>query len=288
MASLLNWSAIEPIVKEYAPECSDYADLARRVSRQLKEPLNRRTLWDWANRKLNPPPTSYNDFVAKLCGVQSEQTLIVGAERASEPPSPSESQFPRVFLKAAVFDLECMDLNAVGYQGYVVCGCILPLDSDEIETYTIAYEDHGDDKRLIAEFLGGLSDYDVIIGHNIAAFDVNYLHTRAMTHSIIWPRTWLQFDTFQVAKTLAIRSYKGLASLCDTFGIPFVKTRVYPRAWHRVREYDRDAFNAAMDEISWHCQQDVQSNRALFDALFPSAMMLGANPFKLSKFRAGA
>jgi len=279
MASLLNWKEIEPIVKELAPNCSDYSELARAASEHLATPLNRRTLWDWAMRKLSPPPTNYFNFVDRFC--------FEDGERPQEPKVEPDSQYKRVFLRSAVFDIETTDLRAVGLQGYMLAGCILPLDSDEVATYQIQFEDQADDKRLLTEYLDALSKFDLLIGHNIAAFDFNHMHSRAMRHGVAWPRTFLVFDTYQVAKSLAFRGYKGLAMLCDALDIPCIKTSVYPRQWNEVRSWKREAFNEAMDQICYHCEQDVRANRLLFDALFPRAMSLPQSPVRMSKFRTG-
>ena len=84
---------------------------------------------------------------------------------------------PRVLLRAAVVDVECTDFNTEGYAGYLICCCVLPLDADAPTTYRIQYEEHGDDRRLVREVMTALAEYDILIGHNLAAFDLNWLRS---------------------------------------------------------------------------------------------------------------
>lgn len=185
----------------------------------------------------------------------------------------------------AVFDIETTDLAAVGRQGFLVCCSILPLEADEPYTLTLAFgENSGSDRRLVADVLGELSRYDFLVGHNVTAFDLNWLNTRRTLHGLPAMRRWFVFDTYQVARSLALRvTRKSLAFLCDAYGIECIKTGVYPSAWHEIRSGTEWEFRAAMDDITYHCEQDVLANRRLFERLWCDAFGLPNNPLKLYK-----
>ena len=194
----------------------------------------------------------------------------------------------RVLFKGAVFDLETTDFNTAGFQGHLVCACVLPLDSDEIQTVQIEFNDHKDDRRVLKELIDLLSGYDLLIGHNIASFDLGWLDSRRMFYG--WPslRSWYYFDTYQVSCSLAIKAgSKRLGWLGDYFGLEGEKTAVYPTSWHMVSNTYEQEYREARQEIVYHCQQDVKSNRNLLDVLFPEALTLKNCQIKQTKWATG-
>lgn len=189
--------------------------------------------------------------------------------------------------KMAIFDIETTDLAAVGRQGFLVCCGILPTDADEPYTLSLKFgENSGDDKRLLEDVLGELGKYDFLIGHNVAAFDLNWLNTRRAIHELPPMRPWYVFDTYMIAKSLALRvDRKSLAFLCDLFGVEIVKTSIYPAAWNDVRSPLEREFRGALDDIVYHCQEDVKATRLLFERLWPLSFGLNVPAIKL--FRKG-
>ena len=192
----------------------------------------------------------------------------------------------RVLMRGAVFDIECTDFGTEGYAGFLICCCILPLDGDDVQTLQIRYDERGDDRRLVSEIRDALNGYDILIGHNVQSFDLNWLNSRLMFHGMGVLNTALVFDTYQVAKSLAIKTRKGLGNLLDYFGLEGEKTAIYRTSWNDVRSPYLGEFNAAMQDIVYHCEQDVMGNRNLFDVLYPYALAMRANPFKLTKMMA--
>lgn len=175
----------------------------------------------------------------------------------------------KVDLRACVFDIETMDFKSDGYQDHLVCCSFFPIDRDEPYTIKLKFNDNRNDKELIVEVLEELAKYDILIGHNIAAFDLNWLYSRAMLYGIRMPKSWVYFDTYQVAKTLAIKSAtKTLAGLCAFFGIENHKTPVQKGEWSMVDSPIRAEFEYIMDKIVDHCEKDVKDNRELFNVLW--------------------
>lgn len=175
-----------------------------------------------------------------------------------------------VKLKAAVFDLECMDFSTGGIQNHLVCVSILPLDG-EVETHSITFSDNRDDKRVLTEVVIALETYDILIGHNIAAFDFNWLNGRLVYNGLPqMTKKFLYYDTYQAARRQALKAdRKSLAFLCDFFRIDAVKTSILPVSWSMIDSPNETEFNDALRDIVYHCEQDVLANRQLFDALYP-------------------
>lgn len=215
----------------------------------------------------------------------------IPAEPVIEPPAPPVLLgFPRVTLSAAVFDLECTDFGTEGYAGYLICGCILPLGADQPETIAIEFDEHGDDRRLVKELLAALGKYDILIGHNITAFDLNWMRSRWLHHAARggdvgdWPRRWVVMDTYQAARSTAVKTRKSLGNLGDYFGLEGEKTTIYRTSWNNVRSPYQQEFDATMHNVLYHCAQDVILNRNLFDIMWADSLSKGVSPLRFSKW----
>ena len=190
-------------------------------------------------------------------------------EAEQTPVTPCNRSYPRVTLRGCVFDLECMEFTTGGWTGHMICTAILPLDANEPACYKIRFEDNRDDRRVLAQVIEELSKFDLIIGHNINAFDCTWLYSRAMYHGMPIMRSWLRYDTYQSAKTMAIKvESKSLGALGSYFQLHGVKTRVFKTDWSMIDSPNRAEFESAMADISYHCAEDVKLNRDLFDVLW--------------------
>lgn len=179
------------------------------------------------------------------------------------------AQYPRVDLRAAIFDIETMDFSTGGVQSHLVCVSILPINAKKPTTLSIRFDDNRHDKRLLTEVISALAEYDILIGHNITGYDLNWLYSRNMYYGMQPPPSWLMYDTYQVAKTMAIKvESKSLGALGAYFGVKGSKTRVFRTDWSMVDSPDEGEFNEAMESIVYHCEQDVLLNRGVFYALW--------------------
>ncbi len=174
-------------------------------------------------------------------------------------------------LRAAVFDIETMSLYSGGVRNHMVCCCILPLDSDDIEEYSITFDDAGNDERVLNDTIDALMQFDILIGHNAHAFDAGWLASRLAYHGLPAPaHRWLIYDTYQAAKRMGIKAdRKSMAFLCDYFRVEFMKTGVYPVQWSMMDSRDPEEFGEARNAILYHCREDVNANKQLFCALWP-------------------
>lgn len=178
---------------------------------------------------------------------------------------------PPVLLRQAVFDLETTDFDTHGYKGFLICCSILPLDTGEVQTYQIEYDDV-DDRRVLAETLAALSQYDILIGHYINRFDLPWLASRVAHHNMPPFRRWFYIDTFTWARRAKLRTRKRLSTLIDFFGVEGIKTSVEETSWNQIRSRFPGEFQDARDDIVYHCEADVIANRAVFDRLYPRIM----------------
>jgi hypothetical protein len=177
--------------------------------------------------------------------------------------------YPRVLLRAAVYDIETMDFDVAGYTNFLICCSILPLDDDGITTISIDYNDRLNDKRVLMDVVRELEKYDILIGHNIARYDFNWLQTRLLYHDLPMPRKrWLYWDTYVSAVRIALKTRKSLANLADFFRVGGEKTSIYPTSWKEVAHPDEEIFEDAIANIIDHCEKDVILNRNVFDAMF--------------------
>lgn len=207
---------------------------------------------------------------------------------ALPPIPPHRPRAPRRMMRVGVFDIECQSFDAIGDDGVFTCGCILPLDSDEIITSRLELSDDNDDRRALADFIGQMWKFDILVGHNINAFDLNWINTRRKVHGMPDLRSWLLFDTYQAARSIAYASGgKSLGNLEDVFGLTGLKTTIRKQTWSGARSRDPERFEGVMAQVIHHCEQDVIGQRELFDVLLPDAMTLATGQFKASKWKLG-
>lgn len=90
-----------------------------------------------------------------------------------------------------------------------------------------------------------------------------------MYHNAGIPKSWLTYDTYQVAKTMALKvESKSLGALGAFFGVDGDKTRVFKTEWSMIDSPIESEFSDAMDNIIYHCENDVILNRGVFNALW--------------------
>jgi len=273
--------------KEYDAGGYTYDTLARAMlvsSRNVVARLiyDARHKWGYGETENAPAETSAAN-VGDQGGSDENDGLYTNG--AADQTAPIKQHARRVFLRAAVVDIETTDFGTEGFAGYLICVCILPLDADKPTTITIRHDEFGNDKRLLLDVRAALSEYDIIAGHNWSAFDYNWLCSKLMFYGLPPLRTHWIFDTYQAAKTMGIKTRKGLGNLIDYFGLEGVKTTIYRTSWNDIRHPDPRVFDKTLGEIVYHCENDVIANRNLLDVIYPYALSMNTNPFKLSKFK---
>lgn len=181
------------------------------------------------------------------------------------------SDVPVVRLRSVVFDIETTNFNAESIADILVCASFLPLDEDEIKTIAITYKEvHSEDvdKDVLIRVMDYLSQFDIVIGHNIARFDLNWLTTRMMYHGIPFPRSVFYYDTYSASRRIGLRSWKNLGTLGAFFDLDGEKTRIFRPDWMNVLHKSPLKHKNTLANIVYHCEQDVLMNRRLFDILW--------------------
>lgn len=175
-------------------------------------------------------------------------------------------------MKAAVFDIETTGLDAIG-SGALLCAVIKPLDKASI---TLRGDDMharpGSEKRLVQAVNDALSQYDLLIGHNIAGFDLPWLRSRAVYFGLPDPARPFVYDTLKAFRRLGYKTVPnrigkpsaGLSHAVDFFGIEQDKTSVMPREWWASVWGKPTERQRAMDDIVSHCYSDVRMTEKLY------------------------
>jgi hypothetical protein len=210
--------------------------------------------------------------------------------QTSPPQRSSRNTYAPVFLNAAVFDIETKDFKTEGYYGELLMCCILPLDSDNIITAKREYGDMSDRKTLY-DTIRLLSQFDILIGHNINRFDLGWLASRLAYHNMPAFRRFFTIDTFVWAQRAKLKTRKSLANLIDYFGVQGVKTSIQRTSWSMSSSPIENEWRANQAEVLYHCQQDVIGNREVFHALYPrimSSRYSSSSPIGIFDFGSGA
>jgi uncharacterized protein YprB with RNaseH-like and TPR domain len=195
-------------------------------------------------------------------------------------------------MKSVVLDIETSDLAAVG-AGFMLCA-VLREEGDWSPCKAFRYDsfkcDPGNEKTMLESMLVELSQYDMIIGHNIEKFDIPYLKSRALVLGVPFNLHPLTYDTLKAFRRLGYLSRPngfgkpsaGLGIVADMLGVTSddnAKTGIYPRAhWKAVWQIGKER-EEALDEIVDHCKRDVCLNYEVFKVLW--ANDIGVNLRKL-------
>lgn len=234
-----------------------------------------------------------SSYSNELTGVQLARTLDIPErsarrylayykERITAPTS--RVTVPPQTMNAVVFDIETTDFGTEGYAGYLVCCSFLPLTTGVVETLKIDWEHQRDDRHLLEAVAHHLAQYQFHVGHNIASFDYNWLNSRLCYHGMPTLNSAYYFDTYQSAKSMALKTSKGLGNLIDYFGLDGVKTTVYRSSWSKVMSPHVQEFDMGLSEIVEHCELDVLANRELFNILHYRSLNNGRqSQWKLTK-----
>lgn len=187
-------------------------------------------------------------------------------------------------MKAAVFDIECTDLAAVG-SGIVLCVGIRPLATNRTRVFRIdQYEYKASDEfgflerqenDLLKDTFAELDKYDLLIGHNINRFDIPYLRSRAYQYGINWFTHPLTYDTligFRNSGFLTRPNGFGkptasMAMVADFLGLEQLKTAIYPRDWWMGIWGNKIKRIESMNNIVDHNIRDVRLNSLMYPIL---------------------
>lgn len=192
---------------------------------------------------------------------------VLEEEETAYPPI----LIPQVNNRSVVLDLEVLSpsFNRMGrYSHFLLCASFFPFDTGKVYTLPLVWEDQRDDRRLLNEVLSELSNYEFVVGHNVKGYDINWLMTRCMFYGWAPPKRLFYYDTYSASRRIPIATGKSLGHLMDFFRIDAEKTNIMPVHWDQIRSPYVADFEDAMEDIIYHCEQDVTGNRRLFDIVY--------------------
>ena len=106
---------------------------------------------------------------------------------------------------------------------------------------------------------------DIVVGHNMAAFDEKHLRGAWLEAGLMPPSPWKTIDTLKIARTQFNLESNTLAALCDRLGVP-----------SKVDKYDANIAHAALagdvkaqKRLQKYNEGDIKATEALFDRLRP-------------------
>ena len=189
-------------------------------------------------------------------------------------------------MRAAVFDIETTALESVG-AGVMLCACVRPTATGRTRTIRMNFREEWnqteegflevEERELINELVGELAKYDLLIGHNIDAFDLPYIRGRAQAHSIPFFLNPFTYDTMRAWGRVKLRTVnngfgkptKSMDMIADFLGIDQLKTKIYPRAhWLNIWGNAIKREEAMLNLID-HCQKDIRMNHQIYDIVLP-------------------
>lgn len=187
---------------------------------------------------------------------------VPGVEQVAQPESP---------FKTAVFDLETYQLSA-GW-GVLLVGCILVHGGSEgPKWYDFALPDfpswpehRSDDRDLAVAIYSVLSECQVWIGHNSAAFDVPWLNTLAAKYGLP-PVERKLTDPVLIARRKLRVGANSLDALADYFKLDEQKMHLSPDVWKAaLLDNDQEAWSTLRER----CRSDVSILNKLAARLSP-------------------
>jgi predicted PolB exonuclease-like 3'-5' exonuclease len=142
----------------------------------------------------------------------------------------------------------------------IICVCWKWEGNNKI--YSLRW-DKGDDKHLIETIVPIMNKSDEIIGHNIDAFDLPWIRTRAMLYNIPTNPTYKTFDTYLVAKKKFYLNSNKLAYLAQLLSIGQKLHTDYDLWKDVVLKNDKKKLNYMVR----YCGEDVRLTEKVFNRI---------------------
>lgn len=170
---------------------------------------------------------------------------------------------PGPAVRVAVWDIETTDLKSD--IGILVVSSFYYPDTDTCVTRT--FKDFPDGEKGLAVWtLEQIESLDFIIGHNVKAFDRNFLSGVLARHGLgVMPRRgW--WDTLYIARygLKGQLQSNSMGNLADVLGLDGDKYRPSKHDWREVLVNP-----TALEDITRRCEEDVKLNYLLFQRLKP-------------------
>lgn len=185
-------------------------------------------------------------------------------------------------MRIVAYDLETSDLKAM--MGRILCASfheiLPPAFVDQLpkkyhpQPYTLRGdderfrdEDPADDHKLVVAIRDELHKYNCIVTWNGKLFDNRFLNAKLLEYGEAPLSVQFHYDPmWTVRNGLRIGSSK-LLNIQKYLNLGEEKTEITWKNWQRAMCFDRDA----MDEVVYHCEQDVRVLVEAYWKLLPYA-----------------
>ena len=146
----------------------------------------------------------------------------------------------------------------------IICSC-WKWEGEE-QVHSLTWDKKQNDKSMLKAFIKEVNKADEIIGHNSDKFDIKWLRTRCVYHSVGMFPTYQTLDTLKMAKSGFnfnsnkldyIAQYLGVGKKLETGGLDL---------WKKVC-LEKD--EAALQKMVDYCKQDVVILEKVFEKLRP-------------------
>ena len=161
-----------------------------------------------------------------------------------------------------------------GGLGQIVC-IAWQIDEGAVRSLQVEDLSPAAERRLLVDWFaslrsahsGGHGTRPVLIGHNVAGFDIPFVWKRAFVHGVkppLWfprnPKPWAEtvFDT--MTAWAGDRDRISMDKLCRALGIPGKGDISGADVWPMVQAW-------RLDEVAAYCRADVQRTKAIHDRL---------------------
>ena len=143
----------------------------------------------------------------------------------------------------------------IGYENIiqeraVICVCWKWQDEEEVHSLQW---DMGDDKKLLEDFVEELDKADLVIGHNIARFDIPWIFGRCVMHGIEIDTNFKREDTLTMARNMFKFNSNRLDYIAQYLGVGQKKETGYGLWKDIVLKNCNKSMKAMVD----YCKNDV-------------------------------
>lgn len=179
-------------------------------------------------------------------------------------------------MKTTTFDIETTALDAVG-AGILLCVVFQDYDTQEQTVFRVdEYRCKlGKEIPVLKDVIAHLEKYQMVVGHNVIKFDLNFLFTRCVRLGLDFKPNPFVYDTLKAFRRTGLLTVQnafgkpsaGLDMIVDALDGVQEKTKIYPASWWESVWDSKGARKQAMNFIVEHCQADVKMNASIYPQL---------------------
>lgn len=154
---------------------------------------------------------------------------------------------------------ELTSVDMIEREWYILCWCAKWLGENKVFSSALPdfkkeyKEDKEDDKHILLKLWNLLDEADMVVGHNLAAFDVKKINARFIQHKIKPPSPFKIVDTFISAKRHFDFTSNKLGDLGKKLGLgEKVETGGF-KLWRKCLLGDKQAWN----KMVTYCKGDI-------------------------------